>query len=418
MQQHSDVLVVGGGVIGLACAHYLSDAGRQVRILEQNRIGRGASHGNCGLIYTSDLIPLCFPGAIRQELWRMICRRSPLYIQPALDWELMRWLMNFALKCNRWHLDRALKAKEGLLKHSRQLYDELFDDIRLAAEYDRKGVLIVFRKEKEMEHHARTVELLKPFGFDAELLEAKLLFDIEPAFCKAVCGAWHHKGDSHLRPESLMESWKKHLLERGVEMMENCEARRFVSEKGRITKVVTGRGDFSAGDFVMAAGAWSPNLARTLGLRLPILPGKGYSITMDRPAVCPQMPCYLHERNVVVTPWASGYRLGGTMEFSGFNIEMRPKRLEHLKKSAGEYLREPLGEPIRDQWVGLRPMTFDDLPIIGQAPGVQNLYLASGHGMLGISMAPSTGLLIAELIAGNAFHIDPAPFALQRFHWG
>jgi D-amino-acid dehydrogenase len=416
MQRRSDVLIVGGGVIGLACAHYLSDAGRQVSILEQDRIGGGASHGNCGLIYTSDLIPLCCPGAVRQELWRMICGRSPLYIQPALDWELMHWLMNFALKCNRRHLGPAMKAKEGLLKHSRQLYDQLFDDIRLAAEYDRKGVLIVFTKAKEMEHHARSVELLKPFGFEAELLEAKRLFDIEPALSEAVCGAWHHKGDSHLRPESLMESWKNYLLERGVEMNENCEVRRFAYEKGGITKAVTSRGDFSAADFVIAAGAWSPGLARSLGFRLPILPGKGYSLTMDRPAVCPQIPCYLHERNVVVTPWASGYRLGGTMEFSGFNTEMRSKRLDHLKNSAGEYLKEPLGEPIRDQWVGLRPMTFDDLPVIGQAAGVRNLYLAAGHGMLGISMAPSTGLLIAELIAGNASHIDPAPFALQRFH--
>jgi D-amino-acid dehydrogenase len=417
MQTHCDVVVVGGGVIGLACSHYLADTGRQVRILEQDQIGSGASHANCGLIYTSDLIPLCAPGAVRQELWRMLRRRSPLHIQPSLNWELMNWLARFALKCNRRHLAHAMRAKEGLLRHSRRLYDVLFGDGLLSAEYDRKGVLIVFRDKNELKHYARTIELLKPFGFDAELMEGQALFDHEPALRRDVCGVWYQKGDSHLRPEALMESWKNYLVGRGVDMVERCELHRFVSENGRIVNANTSLGDFSADNYVLAAGAWTPMLVRPLDLRLPIVPGKGYSITMSRPANCPRIPCYLHERNVVVTPWASGYRLGGTMEFSGFNTEMRSKRLEHLRTAAGEYLKDPLGASVREEWVGLRPMTYDDLPVIGPAPGHRNLYLASGHGMLGISMAPSTGLLISELIAGNSPHIDPSFFDPHRFHF-
>jgi D-amino-acid dehydrogenase len=156
-------------------------------------------------------------------------------------------------------------------------------------------------------------------------------------------------------------------------------------------------------------------MAGWLGVRLPIQPGKGYSITMGRPALCPQIPCYLHERRVVATPWPSGYRLGGTMEFSGFDTELDRPRLDALTSAAGEYLRQPLGRPVIEEWAGLRPMTFDDLPVIGRVPGLANLMLATGHGMLGVTTAPATGKLAAELICGEPPHIDPSPFRLERF---
>lgn len=136
---------------------------------------------------------------------------------------------------------------------------------------------------------------------------------------------------------------------------------------------------------------------------------------MARPKVCPQIPCYFYERSVVAIPWQSGFRLGGTMELSGFNTEMVADRVENLKLAAREYLKEPLGETVEEEWVGMRPMTYDDLPVIDRAPRHRNLFVATGHGMMGITMAPSTGKLVAEIITGKSLHLDPAPFNIKRF---
>ena len=212
-----------------------------------------------------------------------------------------------------------------------------------------------------------------------------------------------------------MRSWRERLARDGVVFTENCALTDFCASGGRIEAVETSSGRVAAREVVLAAGAWSQGVASRLGVKVPIQPGKGYSITMGRPALCPQTPCYLHERRVVATPWASGYRLGGTMEFSGFSTDLNRRRVDALKSAAGEYLRQPLGQPILEEWAGLRPMTYDDLPVIGRAPGVANLLLATGHGMLGITTAPATGKLVAELICGEPPHIDPSPFRVERF---
>ncbi|MBR9984473.1 MAG: FAD-dependent oxidoreductase, partial [Desulfosarcina sp.] len=158
-----------------------------------------------------------------------------------------------------------------------------------------------------------------------------------------------------------------------------------------------------------------PAIGRQLGLRIPVQPGKGYSITMDRPAVCPTIPCYLVERNTVVTPWQSGYRLGGTMEFSGFDDQLNQRRLSNLETSAALYLKTPLGRRVTERWTSLRPMSVDDLPIIDRVPQLGNLYIATGHGMLGLSTATGTGRLVADMIMGRRPPIDPRPFSIRRF---
>ena len=201
----------------------------------------------------------------------------------------------------------------------------------------------------------------------------------------------------------------------GVAIEEACGLTGFHRSGDRIEGAATARGDVSAEHYVLAAGAWSAAIAGQLGLRLPVQPGKGYSITMERPAVCPRTPCYLHERRVVATPWPSGYRLGGTMEFSGFSTTLNAGRIRALQKAAGEYLTDPVGRPVVEEWAGLRPMTYDDLPVIGRAPRLRNLILATGHGMLGITTAPATGNLVSEIVCGAPPHIDPEPFSVHRF---
>ena len=167
--------------------------------------------------------------------------------------------------------------------------------------------------------------------------------------------------------------------------------------------------------FVVAAGAWTPLLNEHLGCRVPIQPGKGYSLTMPRPAVCPKIPLIFPETRVAVTPFQSGYRLGSTMEFAGYDESIRPERLQLLKDGATAYLQEPYCEPVQEEWFGWRPMTYDSLPIIDRSPKYENVMIAAGHNMLGLSMAPATGKLVAELVEGTSPHIDPKPYRVSRF---
>ncbi|MDE0856901.1 MAG: FAD-dependent oxidoreductase [Nevskia sp.] len=198
-------------------------------------------------------------------------------------------------------------------------------------------------------------------------------------------------------------------------MVEQAAVRGLRSDRGRIAGVATTQGELAADEVLLALGAWSPEFGRQLGLRLPIQPGKGYSITYSRPQRAPRIPLVLQERSVCVTAWDSGYRLGSTMEFSGYDSSLNPRRLQALKRGAAEYLEQPEGPAVEEQWQGWRPMTYDDLPIIGRAPGYSNLSLATGHGMLGVSLSAITAQLVTELLTGRAPSLDLAPCSPLRF---
>jgi D-amino-acid dehydrogenase len=233
MNDKSDVLVIGGGIIGTACAYYLMKEGRQVRILEQNKFSEGASNGNCGLIVTSHLLPLCTPGVIRKELIRMIRRTSPLYVKPSLEFDRLRWFLNFARKCNTEHLARAIRARERILHHSDLLYDTLFREEKIECEWKKKGILMVYKNEAEMEKYSQTNAYLKPYGLDAKLYVGDALLNLEPALCKDVLGAWYHPIESHLRPEALLREWLQVLVREGAVIQEDCRLINFVVEGDR-----------------------------------------------------------------------------------------------------------------------------------------------------------------------------------------
>src|SRR5512147_534650 len=231
---HSDVLVIGGGVIGMACAHYLSQAGRSVRIIEQREIGAGASPGNCGLVFVSDLVPLCVPGAVRKELFTMLRRNSPLYIKPSFDLGRMRWLLRFARQCRDEHVRHAIRARESILTSSKLLFAELLRGGAIEAEYEQRGVLLVYRSEAAMRGYEWINAQLKPYGLAAEAMVGKALLDFEPALREDVFGAWHHRADSHLRPDRLLQSWRQALLHAGVTIEEDCGLSRFRPSGDRI----------------------------------------------------------------------------------------------------------------------------------------------------------------------------------------
>jgi D-amino-acid dehydrogenase len=410
------VVVVGGGVIGASSAYYLARAGWSVTVLDRGEFGKGCSHGNCGFVCPSHVLPLAVPGAIRAALKAMLSRNAPFSIKLRLDPKLWGWLIRFARRCNRRDMMAAGHALKALLNSSRSLYDTLMKEEPFDCEWEPRGMLVVFLHQKAMEHHAESDRLLREsFDMGADRYDGDRLLEVEPALKPGLAGGWYYKSDAHLRPDRLMASWKHILPGRGVTIREQCEMTGLVRENGRARAVLTNQGEIAADQFVMAAGAWTPLLSEHLGCRVPIQPGKGYSITMPRPAKCPRMPLIFDEHRVAVTPWASGYRLGSTMEFAGYDSTLNRKRLDLLREGAKPYLHEPYCDLVQEEWFGWRPMTSDSKPIIDRSPALANVLIAAGHNMIGVATATATGKLVAEMLSGERPHIDPAPFAATRF---
>jgi len=410
------VVVVGGGVIGAACAHYLARAGWRVIILDRGDFGAGCSHGNCGLVCTSHVLPLAAPGAFGLALRSLFLRDSPLRIKPRFDLSLWGWLLRFARRCNLSDMLESGRAIQPLLRSSRRLYDELMKEDSLECEWQTRGVLFVFQSRAGMEHYAQTDRLMRDhFAMAATRYDGDAVTELEPALKPGLAGGWLYSGDAHLRPDKLLSSWRRLLEARGVVIRTGCAMTGFVRDHGRAQAVHTDQGEVPADAFVVATGAWTPLLSRHLGCRIPIQPGKGYSLTMPRPARCPAVPLIFEEHKVVVTPMQTGYRLGSTMEFAGYDSSLNPRRLALLRQGASHYLLEPPGDVIEEQWFGWRPMTYDSKPIIDRSPALANVWIAAGHNMLGLSMAPATGKLITELVGASSPHVDPSPYAVTRF---
>lgn len=411
------IIVVGGGVIGLACAHYLERAGHLVTLLDKGETGKGCSHANCGYVCPSHVLPLAGPGVIGRTLKEFLRPNSPFAIRLRLDARLWGWLYQFARRCNRRDMLAAGKGILALLNSSRALYDDLFGKEGLAAEWETRGLLFVFFTACGMEHYAATNALLtETFDMPGVPYGSKELEALEPALKPGLGGAWHYPRDAHLRPDRLMASWHSLLQSRGVDIREGQEFQGFVEGGSRVAKGVrTAQGELAGDTFVIATGAWTPLLESHLRCRMPIQPGKGYSITMPRPGHCPAYPMVLEEHRVAITPMQSGYRIGSTMEFAGYDETLRRSRLELLRRGARLYLHEPFAEPVLAEWWGWRPMVPDGMPIIGRVPAWDNVLVAAGHSMLGLSMAPATGKLVAELIGEEGPHVDPEPYRVTRF---
>ncbi len=410
------VVVIGGGVVGAACAYYLRRSGRDVEVLDRGAFGKGCSHANCGFVCPSHVLPLAEPGAVWRTLKSMLRKDSPFYVKPRFDPAFWGWLFRFARRCNARDQVQAGRAIQALLNSSRALYDGLMREEPLDCEWEARGMLFVLRSAPAMEHYAETDRLLREeFGLASERYDGEALVSLEPALKPGLAGGFLYRTDAHLRPDKLMTSWRRVLEGIGVHVRENCAVKRLARERGRCRSAVTDQGEIAADAFVVAAGAWTPLLNRHLGCRVPIQPGKGYSITMPRPARCPSVPLIFEEHRVAVTPMRSGYRLGSTMEFAGYDATLNRRRLALLKEGARHYLHEPYCEPVVEEWFGWRPMTPDSLPVIGRSPSLANVWIAAGHNMLGLSMAPATGKLVTELLGGAAPHLDPAPYAVERF---
>ena len=411
---HDDVLIIGGGAIGLATALALLDAGRGVRILEAGAVGGGASHGNCGTITPSHAPPLAAPGVVAQALRWMFTPDAPLYLKPRVDPALWHWLLRFAARCNPRDWRQSTQARAALLNDARARLADWVSRYGLQCEFEEEGLDYVFRDPRRFQQYVDESVVLKTFGIATQVFGGTDYEREEPAMLPGVAGAIRFPGDARLRPDRYVAELARVVRERGGVIEDQCRVDRLEPTSDGV-RLATSQGERKGGEAVIALGAWTPAFARRLGIRAPIQPGKGYSITYSRPARVPRHPMVLKDRSVCVTVWGSGFRLGSTMEFSGHDDTLNATRLAALERGAREFLREPVGAEVHERWCGWRPMTWDDLPLLGRAPGQRKVWIAAGHGMLGISMSTATGQLMADLMTGRPPAFDPSPYRPERF---
>lgn len=412
------VVVVGGGVVGICCAYFLTLRGASVTVLEQDEIGRAASFGNAGLISPGHP-PINRPGRVRQALRSMGDRLSPLYIQPRWDPALVRWLWSFRRFCTEAHVEHAMSALAPLGLLTGDLFDELVDGEALDCGYRRSGYLEVFDTEGGLSGGRDEARLVERHGFAPRFLDGAALREREALLGPRVRGGWFHDEGVIVEPYRFVLELADRAAARGARIRPQTSVREVLSERGQVIGVLTSSGETVEADAVaLTTGAYSPELMASLGCPLPIQPAKGYHADRSREDTATPglgVPCLLGERAVFCSPMEDHVRFAGTLEFSGRNLELRRDRLRQLDEAARRYLTvADLPEP-RSEWCGLRPCTPDGLPVIGRVPGYSGAYVATGHAMLGLTLGPVTGSLVADLVTGGATPAAIDAFRPERF---
>ncbi len=410
MRPSRSVIICGGGVIGLSCAYYLAREGWRVTVVERNAEGADTcAHGSAGYVSPSHVIPLAAPGMVWKGLKWMLSSRSPFYIKPRLDGDLMRWGWLFARACTKEHVRRSAPVLRDLCLGSRKLFVELADITGNAFELKTEGLLNLCETQAGLDHEAHGLAAIaRELGIEAQVLDAAQTAALEPGAKLAVAGSVYFPIDAHITPRRLMPALTNLLKDMGVKFSWNTSVYGWRSDGGRITCVSTTAGDLFADEYVLTGGSWSPAMVAGLGLRLPMQAGKGYSLTIEKPRFQVTKSLILTERRVAVTPMGETLRFGGTMEISGHSDNVRPERVEQIIAAARSFFPELAEADFAGlkPWFGYRPVTPDGMPYIGRLGRYANLATASGHAMLGLTMAPISGLLIAEILTGRKPSID------------
>lgn len=412
------VIVIGGGIIGLCSAYYLQKEGHDVTVLDKSAMDSGASYVNAGYLTPSHIIPLAAPGMIGKGLRYMFNSSSPFYLKPRFNSDFLKWAWAFKKSSTEGKVSNAIQHIRDINILSR----DLFDSLKVSGDlgdfhYERKGLLMYFQTQKEGDHEITTAEKAKELGLNSDVLDAEGIEKIEKGIQVNAIGAVHYHCDGHTTPTQFMRRMKEYLLKAGVKIEKEEEVIDFEISQEKISAVKTKNELLKADEVVFAAGTWSADLGRKLGLKLPLQAGKGYRIDVDENTNI-TMPAILLEAKIAVTPMLGFTRFAGTMEFSGINHTIHKERVEAVAKGAEDFYGglKISKQPKQKAKCGLRPVSPDGLPYIGGIPHLKNLTVATGHAMMGWSLGPATGKLVSELISEKKLNLDISPYhPLRKF---
>jgi len=418
MAESKRVVIVGAGIVGLSTAYYSALKGHEVTVLErEGQDSKGCSYGNAGMIVPSHFVPLAAPGMVSLGLRMMLNPESPFWFRPRLNRELFSWAWKFMRSANAANVTRAAPILRDLHLASRTCYEELAAlpgaDLGLV----KKGLLMLCETESAMRHETELSRMASELGLPGEVLSADETAKLEPGIRMNVAGAVYYPQDCHMVPDKVMSSLAGAAESAGVKIERNSNVSRFLTSNGRIDVAATDRGEFPADEFVIAGGSWSPELLRQLGLRLPVLPGKGYSLTLANPRQIPEICGILVEGRVALTPMNGALRFAGTMELGANDLTRNPRRIRGIVRSVcrafPDFTEEDFSEV--EPWCGLRPCSPDGLPYVGRFRRYPNLSAATGHAMMGLSLGPITGKIMAAVLSNENPPIPIDALSPDRF---
>jgi D-amino-acid dehydrogenase len=418
MSDRRTVAIVGGGVIGLCSAWYALREGYRVILVERGAPDHDAcSLGNSGLVVPSHFIPLASPGVTLIALQSLFDPKSPLRLHPRLDPDYLRWCWRFWRSANPQHVARTAPALRDLALLSLRCYGELADEWQNSFSLQKRGLLMLSRTKRDFEEEAHTAEMARKLGIEALVLDRKEAQRREPTMKMSIAGAVLYPADAHLTPQAFVAEITRRLQNAGVEFRWSTEVTGWRANGSRVKALQTRDDEIGADDFVIASGAWSMKIAAPLGLRFPLEAGKGYNLTLRRPRALPVMSAILNEARIAVTPMGETLRFAGTLQLAGLDSSIDERRVQALIEAVPQYYPEFTTydfDGIRP-WTGLRPCSPDGLPYIGRTGRYQNVLVAAGHAMMGMSLAPATGLVVSEVLAGRRTSAPLDHFTPDRF---
>ncbi|GAB2539679.1 NAD(P)/FAD-dependent oxidoreductase [Nocardia heshunensis] len=415
--EHPDVVVIGGGVVGLFCAHQLRQRGATVTVLERGALGgpQSCSYGNTGFVGTHGAAPLAEPGMRALAVPGATDPDSPWYIEPRADAELTRWLEHFRRACSAEAAAAGFRALIAMKKRSLQLLVELCASERIAATFESPGIVLAFKTEQGFDEARRAVERTVAGGVPLCVLPPGELEELEPKTVFDIHGALYNPEGAYLHVPEFLVEFGRVLRDSGVEICEGAEVTAFEVQDRNVVRLSTTGGELRPGTVVIAAGAWSGECARLAGIDLLLQPIKGHSVTMPMPPGAPSRPVLLSEAKVAMVALGDRLRIGGQLELAGMSTEISERRVRAMLRTVRDYLPALEETPTLQTWSGLRPCTPDSLPLIGPAGDLRNVLIAAGHGHIGMGLAPAAGELIGQILAGERPITDPIPLRPNRF---
>ncbi|WP_293304433.1 NAD(P)/FAD-dependent oxidoreductase [Pedobacter sp. UBA5917] len=412
----SKVLIIGAGIVGLTSAYYLQRKGYEVTILDKGDISDNCSFGNAGMIVPSHFVPLAAPGMIKQGIRWMFNSKSPFYVRPSLNADLVNWGFKFMKHATVKHVNQSAVPLRDLSLLSKKLYADLAKEPDFDFELTHNGILAFYKTEKAAEEEAHLATKAIGLGLDMAVLSPAECRALQPDLKLDVLGAVHYRCDAHLYPTKLMHALLKCLTNNGVKIERGKEVDKIEVVGNRVMKVFTGNEVWEADQYVIATGSWSPAVAKMAGVKISLMPGKGYSFMEAEPQNRLTIPALLCEARVAITPMNGQIRYGGTMELDKINNRINMQRVRGIVESVPAYFPDlkPALPAEKEIWYGFRPSSPDGLPYIGRSEKRDNLVVATGHGMMGLSLGPATGLMVSQLIDGTATELELKPFAVSR----